>query len=95
MSYSDIQALQSVGKAAQANSAKFILCNDGSVAWKHLKELRGGTLDIVLDNGALLFGYHNRSLLANHTLYRFVAGFEVSSSLYLASYADNAVVVLV
>jgi damage-control phosphatase, subfamily III len=51
MSYEDIQKLQSVGKAAQEANAKFILRNDLPRVWEHIKGLKGGRVDFVLDNG--------------------------------------------
>ncbi|KAK6904241.1 hypothetical protein I203_107757 [Kwoniella mangroviensis CBS 8507] len=50
LKYEDLQKLQAVGAAAQEEQAKFILRNDLSKAWDHLKTLKGGRVDIVLDN---------------------------------------------
>lgn len=65
MDYSDIQKLQSVGKAAQAASAQFILVNDLVKVWEYVKGLKGGRVDIVLDNCEFLllrFGCWTRGL---------------------------------
>lgn len=51
LKYEDLQKLQAVGAAAQAEQAKLILRNDLSKAWDHLKNVRDGRLDIVMDNG--------------------------------------------
>lgn len=51
LKYEDLQKLQAVGAKAQAEQAKFILRNDLSRAWEHLKTLKDGRVDIVLDNG--------------------------------------------
>jgi hypothetical protein len=53
LKYEDIQKLQSVGKAAQEANAKFILRNDLPKVWEHLKRMKGGRVDFVLDNGEL------------------------------------------
>jgi len=50
LKYEDIQKLQSVGKAAQEANAKFILRNDLPMVWDHLKRMKGGRVDFVLDN---------------------------------------------
>jgi hypothetical protein len=47
----DISHLQTVGKDAQEARKKFILRDDQSSVWTHLKSLEGGRLDFVLDNG--------------------------------------------
>lgn len=47
----DIQRLQSVGKEAQAERQKFILKDDQERVWQHLKSVKGGRVDFVLDNG--------------------------------------------
>ncbi|KAF8235878.1 DUF89 domain-containing protein [Tricholoma matsutake] len=46
----DIQRLQSVGKEAQAERQKFILKDDQERVWQHLKSVKGGRVDFVLDN---------------------------------------------
>ena len=51
LKYEDLQKLQAVGAAAQAEQAKLILRNDLSKAWDHLKNVEDGRLDIVMDNG--------------------------------------------
>lgn len=51
LKYEDLQKLQAVGAKAQAEQAKFILRNDLPIAWEHLKTLKDGRVDIVLDNG--------------------------------------------
>ncbi|WVQ83850.1 hypothetical protein IAT38_005994 [Cryptococcus sp. DSM 104549] len=50
LKYEDLQKLQAVGSDAQAEQAKFILRNDLGKAWEHLKTVKGGRVDIVLDN---------------------------------------------
>ncbi|KAK8846563.1 hypothetical protein IAR55_005649 [Kwoniella newhampshirensis] len=50
LKYEDLQKLQAVGAAAQAEQAKFILRDDMSNAWEHLKTVKDGRVDIVLDN---------------------------------------------
>jgi len=50
MDYTDIQTLQSVGKAAQAANKTFILRNDSKAVWDLMKSLKNARLDIVLDN---------------------------------------------
>lgn len=51
LKYEDLQKLQAVGAAAQAEQAKLILRNDLGKAWSHIKSLKNGRLDIVMDNG--------------------------------------------
>lgn len=51
LKYEDLQKLQSVGKEAQAEKVKFILKNDLPRVWEHIKTLKDGRVDIVLDNG--------------------------------------------
>jgi len=51
LKYEDLQKLQAVGAAAQAEQAKLILRNDLGKAWKHIKSIKDGRLDIVMDNG--------------------------------------------
>jgi len=47
----DIAHLQTVGKDAQQARQKFILRDDQNAVWMHLKSLKEGRLDFVLDNG--------------------------------------------
>ena len=51
LSYSDIQKLQKLGSASQADQAKFILRNDLEQVWDTVKDLKGSRVDIILDNG--------------------------------------------
>jgi len=51
LKYEDLQKLQAVGAKAQAEQAEFILRNDLPRAWEHLKTLKNGRVDIILDNG--------------------------------------------
>jgi hypothetical protein len=51
LSSTDIERLQSVGKEAQAERQKFILKDDQERVWRHLKSIKGGRVDFVLDNG--------------------------------------------
>lgn len=55
MDYTDIQTLQSVGKAAQAANKTFILRNDSKAVWDLMKSLKNARLDIVLDNCKLQY----------------------------------------
>lgn len=50
LSSSDIEHLQAVGKDAQAAREAFILKDDQEPLWSHLKSLKGGRIDFVLDN---------------------------------------------
>ncbi|KAF9529042.1 DUF89 domain-containing protein [Crepidotus variabilis] len=50
ISEEDIQHLQSVGKDAQAERAKFILKDDQKAVWQHLQTLKDARIDFVLDN---------------------------------------------
>ncbi|WWC87378.1 uncharacterized protein L201_002267 [Kwoniella dendrophila CBS 6074] len=50
LKYEDLQKLQAVGADAQKEQAKNILKNDLPKAWEHLKTLKGGRVDIILDN---------------------------------------------
>ncbi|WVN88821.1 uncharacterized protein L203_104035 [Cryptococcus depauperatus CBS 7841] len=50
LKYEDLQKLQAVGSDAQAKQAKFILRNDLGKAWNHIKSLKNGRIDIVMDN---------------------------------------------
>lgn len=51
LKYEDLQKLQAVGSAAQAEQAKMILRNDIPKVWELLKTMKDGRVDIVLDNG--------------------------------------------
>lgn len=58
ISHAEIQKLQTVSKSERAERAKFILRDDGPLAWAALKEglekKKAGTpnrVDFVLDNG--------------------------------------------
>jgi hypothetical protein len=51
LKYEDLQKLQAVGAKAQAEQAQFILRNDLPRSWEHLKTLKDGRVDIILDNG--------------------------------------------
>jgi hypothetical protein len=51
LKYEDLQKLQAVGAKAQQEQAKFILRNDLPRTWEHLKTLKDGRIDIILDNG--------------------------------------------
>lgn len=53
LSYSDLQKLQQLGSASQAEQAKFILRNDLEKVWATIKDVKDGRVDIVLDNGKL------------------------------------------
>lgn len=57
MSHADIQNLQSVGKNAQAARKEFILKDDQEAVWEHIKTLKEGRVDFVLDNGQLVFKF--------------------------------------
>ncbi|GHJ89415.1 hypothetical protein NliqN6_5817 [Naganishia liquefaciens] len=50
LKYEDLQKLQSVGAAAQAENAKYILRNDFAKVWEHVKRQKDARVDIVLDN---------------------------------------------
>ncbi|WVO22832.1 uncharacterized protein IAS62_004175 [Cryptococcus decagattii] len=50
LKYEDLQKLQAVGAEAQAEQAKFILRNDLSKSWEHIKGLKNGRIDFVMDN---------------------------------------------
>lgn len=67
LKYEDLQALQSVGAAAQAENAKYILRNDLPKVWEHVKTLKAGArVDFVLDNGEmhrLSRGWFRRKLI--------------------------------
>jgi hypothetical protein len=56
LKYEDLQKLQAVGAAAQAEQAKLILRNDLGKTWDHLKGMKGGRVDFILDNGKQAFG---------------------------------------
>ena len=51
LKYEDLQKLQAVGAAAQAEQSKYILRNDLPKAWEHVKGMKNGRVDIVMDNG--------------------------------------------
>lgn len=51
LSYSDLQKLQQLGSASQAEQAKFILRNDLEKVWATINDVKDGRVDIVLDNG--------------------------------------------
>jgi hypothetical protein len=51
LKYEDLQKLQAVGAAAQAEQAKKILRDDLPTVWALLKTLHNDRVDIVLDNG--------------------------------------------
>jgi hypothetical protein len=61
LKYEDLQKLQAVGAAAQAKQAKLILRNDLGKTWDHLKSVKGGRVDFVLDNGTQAVGYTRSS----------------------------------
>jgi hypothetical protein len=63
LKYEDLQKLQAVGAKAQAEQAEFILRNDLPRAWEHLKTLKNGRVDIILDNGKSDCGF--RSIYAD------------------------------
>jgi hypothetical protein len=46
----DISHLQAVGKEAQEARKEFILRDDQHAVWTHLKSLKGGKVDFILDN---------------------------------------------
>ncbi|GMK57571.1 hypothetical protein CspeluHIS016_0404050 [Cutaneotrichosporon spelunceum] len=50
LDYADLQKLQAVGAAAQKEQATRILRDDLPRAWELLKTVKGGRVDIVLDN---------------------------------------------
>jgi len=50
LSMDDIEHLQSVGKDAQAARQQFILKDDQEKVWSHVKTLKDGRVDFVLDN---------------------------------------------
>ncbi|WWD21880.1 hypothetical protein CI109_106368 [Kwoniella shandongensis] len=50
LKYEDLQKLQAVGAAAQAEQAKYILRDDMGKAWEHLKSVKDGRVDIIMDN---------------------------------------------
>lgn len=51
LNYADLQKLQAVGVAAQQEQATRILRDDLPRVWELLKTVKGGRVDIVLDNG--------------------------------------------
>ncbi|KAK1231466.1 Hairy/enhancer-of-split with YRPW motif protein 2 [Marasmius sp. AFHP31] len=50
MTLSDIEKLQTVEKEAQSARKQFILKDDQEQAWNHVKGMKGGRVDFVLDN---------------------------------------------
>lgn len=56
LNYEDLQKLQAVGVAAQREQAARILRDDLPRVWELLKSVKGGRVDIVLDNGESLAG---------------------------------------
>jgi hypothetical protein len=79
LSYSDLQKLQQLGSASQAEQAKFILRNDLEKVWAAVKTMKDGRIDIVLDNGKRDREFHRRYWLMRRSSL-FLAGFEVCSS---------------
>lgn len=55
LKYEDLQKLQAVGAKAQEEQAQYILRNDLPKVWQHLKTLKDGRVDIVMDNGKIVF----------------------------------------
>lgn len=51
LNYQDLQKLQAVGMAAQQEQAARVLRDDLPRVWALLKSIKGGRVDIVLDNG--------------------------------------------
>lgn len=56
LNYEDLQKLQAVGVAAQREQAARILRDDLPRVWELLKSVKGGRVDIVLDNGESVAG---------------------------------------
>ena len=52
MTLADIEKLQTVEKEAQSARKQFILKDDQEQVWNHVKGMKGGRVDFVLDNGA-------------------------------------------
>ncbi|KAK7035393.1 Hairy/enhancer-of-split with YRPW motif protein 2 [Paramarasmius palmivorus] len=50
MTLSDIEKLQTVEKEAQSARKEFILKDDQDAVWDHVKQLKDGRVDFVLDN---------------------------------------------
>ncbi|KAL0060542.1 Hairy/enhancer-of-split with YRPW motif protein 2 [Marasmius tenuissimus] len=50
MTLSDIEKLQTVEKEAQSARKQFILKDDQEQVWNHVKGMKGGRVDFVLDN---------------------------------------------
>lgn len=50
LNYADLQKLQAIGAAAQAEQAKHVLRDDLTKVWDVLKGMKDGRVDIVLDN---------------------------------------------
>lgn len=81
MSQEDIQHLQTVDKAAQAERSKFILKDDHATVWEHLKNLKDARVDFVLDN--CKYGpYHSVKRYSESD----AAGFELFTDLVFADY---------
>jgi len=53
----EIERLQTVGKDAQEARKHFILRDDQGLLWQHVKNLNGGRVDFVLDNGMYATNY--------------------------------------
>ncbi|KAF9264632.1 DUF89-domain-containing protein [Marasmius fiardii PR-910] len=51
MTLSDIEKLQTVEKEAQSARKQFIMKDDQDEVWNHLKQVKDGRVDFVLDNG--------------------------------------------
>lgn len=66
LSYSDLQKLQQLGSASQAEQAKFILRNDLEKVWAIIKNVKEGRVDIVLDNAG--FELYTDLILADFLL---------------------------
>lgn len=79
LKYEDLQKLQAVGASAQAEQAKLILRNDLEQVWEYLKGVKGGRVDIVLDNGQSLPDGSSDVFVTDKA----IAGFEVCVHLHL------------
>lgn len=51
LNYADLQKLQAIGAAAHREQAAHILRDDLPRVWELLKTVKGGRVDIVMDNG--------------------------------------------
>ena len=51
MTAEDIEHLQTIGRDAQNARKEFILKDDQSAVWEHIKTLKDARIDFVLDNG--------------------------------------------